>query len=653
MANKDSREQKRDATESARNTALIKTALTWTLTASAVCLVIGGLAAFAVFGYARLYENRIFPGVRILNVRLDGLTAEEARTAVHTAIDQALKDGLRFTFEGREVTLDASTVPTTDMDASRDLIRYDITGAILAATGYGRSNSLLRDTIARWRARIKPVHLDAGIFLDENGIADALQSTVALQLNPVKNADLSVTWNDTTKSAEIEIIPSAEGRELHTDAALRELREQAKSLNFFPITLTDRRAEPTIHTEDVQRLVPDVQTVLNHAPFTLTFENERFEVGKQTLASWIGVVSDENGMNVSIDPEKFATGIRALADIETTAMPGSLVLRDGKVESFKAGTEGIAIVDGETLKGIREHWNASSTFPIITIRQEPALAGADPERLGIKEIVGIGTSNFSGSPSNRRKNIALGVSRVNGSLIGPGEEFSLLKTLGATFTAAQGWLPELVIKGNETKPEYGGGLCQIGTTTFRAALNAGMKITQRQNHSYRVRYYEPAGTDATIYEGAPDFRFVNDTKNSIYIHAYISGDDVMYEFWGTDDGRKVTVGPPRIFNITAPPPKKLVETTDLAPGKVVCTESAHAGADAELPYRIEYADGRVHEEVFRSHYRPWQAVCLVGVEKLTEDASAGGTTGGTSAVPDGNAAEATGDTSGDLSAIVP
>ena len=108
----------------------------------------------------------------------------------------------------------------------------------------------------------------------------------------------------------------------------------------------------------------------------------------------------------------------------------------------------------------------------------------------------------------------------------------MLKVL-IPFTEKAGWLPELVIKGNKTVPELGGGLCQIGTTLFRAILASGLPITERQSHSYRVRYYEPAGADATIYEPRPDFRFVNDTGNYLLINGYVEGDEVTFEVWGT------------------------------------------------------------------------------------------------------------------------
>jgi vancomycin resistance protein YoaR len=312
--------------------------------------------------------------------------------------------------------------------------------------------------------------------------------------------------------------------------------------------------------------------------------------------------------------------------VEKAAKEGSLVITDGRITSFVGGTAGL-MIDVEAMRqSILTDWSiTTSTLPLL-VRVIPAkLAGEDPKRLGIHELIGVGRSNFSGSPTNRRKNIAHGVELVHATILQPGEEFSLLKTLGP-IDEEHKWLPELVIKGNKTLPEFGGGLCQIGTTVFRGALDSGLPIVERQNHSYRVRYYEPAGTDATIYDPKPDFRFLNDTGAPILINGYIEkNDEVVFEFWGTKDGRVSERTDPRIYNVTAPPATKLIETLDLEPGKKKCTETAHAGADAEFTYTVTYANGEVKKEVFRSHYRPWQAVCLIGVEKLStpSDTSAG------------------------------
>jgi len=154
---------------------------------------------------------------------------------------------------------------------------------------------------------------------------------------------------------------------------------------------------------------------------------------------------------------------------------------------------------------------------------------------------------------------------------------------------------------------------------FRTALGTGLPITMRRNHSYRVSYYEPAGTDATIYSPWPDLKFINDTGNNILIQSRIEGDNLFFDFWGTSDGRIATRTTPVIYNIVRPGPTKIIETLDLEPGVKKCTEHAHNGADAYFDYTVTFPNGEVREKRFNSHYVPWQEVCLVGVEKLSAD----------------------------------
>jgi len=159
--------------------------------------------------------------------------------------------------------------------------------------------------------------------------------------------------------------------------------------------------------------------------------------------------------------------------------------------------------------------------------------------LGINELVAVGESNFKGSHHNRIVNITVGAKTFDGIIIQPGAEFSFNDNLGEV-DAAHGFLPELVIKADGVKPEYGGGLCQVSTTTFRAAMNAGLPITQRRNHSFAVAYYAPQGTDATIYPGALDLKFTNNLASPILIHTRIQDTKLYFEFYGTKDDRVVT-----------------------------------------------------------------------------------------------------------------
>ncbi|MDP3793640.1 MAG: VanW family protein, partial [Candidatus Uhrbacteria bacterium] len=158
----------------------------------------------------------------------------------------------------------------------------------------------------------------------------------------------------------------------------------------------------------------------------------------------------------------------------------------------------------------------------------------------------------------------------------------------------------------------------------RAALGSGMPITARTNHAYRDPYYEPAGTDATIYEPAPDFRFKNDMEHWVMITTHIQGNDLAFRFWGTKDGRVATQSAPRVFNFVPPPEKKIIETLDLKPGETKCTEKAHTGADARFDYTVNYSNGELKKKTFYSHYKPWGAVCLLGVSKLSTSSTTTG-----------------------------
>jgi vancomycin resistance protein YoaR len=187
------------------------------------------------------------------------------------------------------------------------------------------------------------------------------------------------------------------------------------------------------------------------------------------------------------------------------------------------------------------------------------------------------------------------------------------------FTAEAGYRPELVIKGNKLLPEIGGGACQIGTTTFRAALSSGLEITQRRNHSFAVSYYNDEnglpGADATIYDPWPDFKFINNTPAHVLIQTHVEGDELIYEFWGTSDGRQASTTKPAILARQSAPPTNYIETTDLPVGTTSCSGSNVPGYTTTFTYTVVMPDGEEKVENFDSYYKPWQKICLVGVEK--------------------------------------
>jgi len=234
------------------------------------------------------------------------------------------------------------------------------------------------------------------------------------------------------------------------------------------------------------------------------------------------------------------------AGLSSTPQEPMLNIVDGRATEFLPPKNGkILDLYASTIAALTALNNPNATSSNLSVYEiTPKHSLAETNNFGIKELVAVGESNFSGSPSNRKHNIKVGTDKMKGVILAPGDEFSFNEYLGSV-EKSEGFLPELVIKSDGTVPELGGGLCQVSSTTFRAAMDAGLPITQRRNHSYAVSYYSPQGTDATIYPGVIDLKFINDTPGHLLIWPYITDNNrLFFEFYGTKDSRKVTLKTP-------------------------------------------------------------------------------------------------------------
>ena len=255
---------------------------------------------------------------------------------------------------------------------------------------------------------------------------------------------------------------------------------------------------------------------------------------------------------VNIDEASVKLYLQTLA-LKTDIDPQDVVFKgdeNGKIIVSIPEVFGKSLDQEKSLAMLREalQENDQSVIEVtLTVNNvKPDIVSTDAERLGIKELIGEGRSNFKGSPHNRVYNIRRSLEQYQSLIIKAGEEFSFVEHLGEV-DEANGYLPELVIKDNKTQPEFGGGVCQVSSTVFRAAIFSGMKITDRRNHSYPVRYYLPYGMDATIYIPKPDLKFVNNTGKAIMMQSEIVGTELIFRFFGTKDGREVTVDGPYIL----------------------------------------------------------------------------------------------------------
>lgn len=231
------------------------------------------------------------------------------------------------------------------------------------------------------------------------------------------------------------------------------------------------------------------------------------------------------------------------------------------------------------------------------IRHDPVVTVLNDEltKMGIKELISGGETDFSNSPRNRIININNGLSKFAGHIVKPGEEFVFGDVLGPV-DGSTGYLQELVIKGDKTLPEYGGGLCQVSTTAYRAALAAGFPVTSRRNHSYAVSYYKPLGLDATVYPPSVDMKFMNDTPNSFVIQSFTVGNKAYYNFFGTKTNRVVRMIGPYYSAWSSPPPQKTEISDKMAPGEVKVVGHAVPGVNVTWYRYVTYNDEKMKDE---------------------------------------------------------
>lgn len=243
--------------------------------------------------------------------------------------------------------------------------------------------------------------------------------------------------------------------------------------------------------------------------------------------------------------DRYLDSVRPKTDIEAKS-PIFGETEEHTVILLEEGVPGQTLRKADAILAIRDAVEAGIGRADLPVDLDDGPSVTEPGQLGISALVAEGTTDFRGSTSSRIHNINRALEQFQGLLIEPGEEFSFVENLGEV-DGEHGYLPELVIKYDRTEPEYGGGICQVSSTLFRAAINAGLKITERKNHAYPVSYYRPYGMDATIYIPSPDLRFVNNTPGHLLIRAEIAGTKLSFRLYGTDDGRDVAIDGPHVL----------------------------------------------------------------------------------------------------------
>lgn len=573
-------------------------------------IIVGAILAaliLIVFSFNVSYGQRVFPKTFIGNINVGNKTLAEAKNILADSIKQTGDKEVALTFQDK-----TWRIKNSDIDLS-----YDSQKSAELAWAVGRQGSLAKIIQEQFWAAFSSNQYPAVFKLDQNKLNNYLVEFAKETDRAQKDATITIT------EAKPAIEPEIIGRQL-------DLTKNSKMVLglFGELVPVSRHAlivndiQPKITQADAQNAYQETIKILG-GEVVLKTDKKDFTLKSVDIAPWLefnavqaNILSQNRVLAVAIKEDALKNYLDDLAkEIDQAPRDAKFQMQNGRAMVFQTSQTGYELDREQAAKIIGEGiLNHVPSIELLVKVTEPEVSASSAATYGIKELVAEGVTSWRGSPKNRIHNLTLGSKNISGTVVKPGEEFSTVKSIGV-IDLDHGFLPELVIKnGTQVVPDIGGGLCQVSTTLFRAALNAGMKITERTNHSFRVSYYEPpVGMDATIYDPKPDFRFINNMKTPILIWATPTDNGLSFQIYGTKDNRQVEVTTPVTFDYIDPPAPIYTETDTMDPGAIRQVERATRGVTATFHYKVTAAKGEIlQNQTFVSKYIPIPDTFLYG-----------------------------------------
>ena len=484
-----------------------------------------------VLGLEITSSKKVIYGVNIGNEKIGGLNAGELRDFL-----------ISRSKEQKYVILRSNGMEWKE--APKDLgINININDTINSAFSIGREKNIFSGINTQVRSIAKGYSFTAKADINEELLDGFMTKNISKLDSPAENAKFSYDKNDPYITKEVP------GKVVDREKLKKDILNNVSTFSNKPIEVSFKTDDPKIMEKDLMPLLAKVTMIVKNSPYTISEDDSQsWDIDDSQMKEWIEPIKNSPA-KITLNEKKIKDFLIQISpSINRDPQNAVLTIKDNKVTEFAISKNGIELdveksaieIEDKILKGKKD-------IQLVTKKILADIRTDTIENLGIREKIGSGASDFSGSPAARVHNIKLGALKMNGVLIKPGEEFSFVENLGEV-GPKEGYQATYVIKNGATFPEYGGGLCQVSTTTFRAAMYAGLKITERFPHSYPVHYYNPQGFDAAIYGPHPDLRFMNDTKGHVLIQSYVKGNKLYFDFYGTSDGRSVKLIGPEIYD---------------------------------------------------------------------------------------------------------
>lgn len=544
--------------------------------------------------YNLAFLGKIFPKIYIADLNVGGKTQKEAEKMLSENIIYPTQ--ISFIFENQSFE-----VPVNQLD-----VKYDLTKSTKNAFLVGRSGNILSDFTQRIKNLFTPQSLGLSVSINEEKLATILNSYSEKISQPPTYPSISLV------NGKIVIDKGKTGTSMNIQKARLEIGENLTFVKNDPIKLELIITDPTLDESQAQNLKTRAENLLVKK-IVLNSEEQTIELKGSDLIKLIDPKGEYNEEHLS----DLISSISS--QIDRQPQDSVFVFEGGIIKEFTPSKNGLILKKDSfkemltgNLRTLESGGDTSINIDLPIAVTPPKIQTGDVNNLGIKELIGKGVSHFAHSIPNRIYNIQLAASKFKSVLVAPGDTLSFNSIVGDV-SSSTGYKQAYIIQSGRTVLGDGGGVCQVSTTLFRAALNTGLPIIQRVAHAYRVGYYEqdsPPGLDATVFYPTADLKIKNDTAAHILIQSTFNPKDVSltFEIYGTKDGRKATISKPVVSNQTPPPDDLYQDDPTLPAGTIKQVDFKAWGAKVVFNYKVENAGKTTFNKTFVSNYQPWQAI---------------------------------------------
>ncbi len=547
------------------------------------------IALFVLLGLALVYlalgffSGRIVaPGTTVAGVDIGSKSAADAETTLQDALGDKAK---------QDIELEAADATAT-LNPEKSGLRLDVEGTVARVTGFTLNPVILYDRLFG-DSTVDPVLAVDDAAFDKSAEAAAK----GLQVEPV-NAEL--TYDKTT--------PQVKDGTTGQTVSVENIRSAVAAqwlVKDNPLPVVVEEVEPDITTAEAKDVAEGFAANAVKGDVTVkavpgkdadpAVKGGDLTISPKTIARTLSFEAKDSALVPTFDAKELQK--RALAENKEIGRPAkdaTFTIKDGKPEVV-ASEPGIGIKADDLSTAVTDAINGDTAKAQVTLASvDPEFTTEDAKKVDVSQTVSEFSTPYSSSP-NRDNNLRVASKKVSGTVLQPGEQFSLNKTLGPR-TAGNGYKPAGVISEGQMKEDFGGGVSQVSTTLFNAAFFAGFDLDEHRAHSRYISRY-PEGRETTLDYTSIDLKFTNNQKTPVVLDMYLTGGKVYAKVYGV-----------KYYDVKASASGRYAFTspaTVTESGPSCSAQSPREGWSIKITRTMkEIATGRETKDSFVTTYRP-------------------------------------------------